>query len=133
MIKKITPLILLLFMSCDSPTIPSDLNKTIQNYFEGRATANITQLKEAFTSDALLFTVKNNKPIQISLKDYFKKVTSDGKKEVKTSILSFDVTNNIALVKTEFKYVDKTYQDYLILLRINEKWKIINKTFTKIK
>ena len=55
-----------------------------------------------------------------SLEDYLNKVKSDGEKDVETKILSENITNTIATVKIEFKYTDKTYQDYLTLLKTNK-------------
>ena len=108
-----------------------EVEKTIQNYFKGRAVADIDLLGETFSKNAKLYTVINGKERVISLFDYFNKVKKEGEKTVRTRILSGDITKTIANYKTEFKYPSKTYQDYLTLLRTNGKWKIITKTFTK--
>lgn len=110
-----------------------DVEKIIQNYFDGRKNANMYLLKNIFLEEAKLYTVKEGKELVITLKEYFTKVKKDGRKEVKTSILSGNITNNIANFKTEFVYVDKTYQDYLTLLKTDKGWKIITKTFTRTK
>lgn len=83
--------------------------------------------------DAKLYTSKDNKELILSLEDYLKKVTLDGKQKVKTKILFGDITGNIANSKTEFKYADKTYHDYLTLIKSIDGWRIISKTITKIK
>ena len=107
-----------------------------QFYFQGRRKGHIRVLKEAFSRDAKLYMQKDNRVLQISVEDYFKKVEEDGAKEVQTTILSLDVQNNIAYCKTKFEYTDKTYIDYLTLVKQKESkvgWKIVTKTFTKIK
>lgn len=110
-----------------------NVEQTIKDYFLGRAAANVDLLKSTFSKNAKLYTVIKGDEVVISLSDYFKKVATDGKKDVNTKILSGNITHNIANFKTEFKYKDKTYQDYLTLLQTSNEWKIITKTFTIIK
>ncbi|MCF6181483.1 alpha/beta fold hydrolase [Lutibacter sp.] len=110
-----------------------EVEKTIANYFEGRKNANITQLQSAFSNDAKLYTVKENTELIIPLKSYLDKVKTDGKQKVATQILDGDITGNIANFKTKFSYSKFSYTDYLSLLKINNQWKIISKTFTKTK
>ncbi len=110
-----------------------NIEVTIQNYFEGRKNADINQLQKAFSNNAKLYTSIENIELIISFDDYLKKVKSDGKQKVNTQILSGDITGNIANFKTEFKYTDKSYTDYLTLLNTQDGWKIISKTFIKTK
>jgi len=116
-----------------TPNSYQEVENTVQNYFEGRKTANLEQLQKAFTKTATLFTVQNKKQLIISFSTYLEKVKNDGKKNVKTTIIDGDINNNIAIFKTSFKYTDTSYQDYLTLLKINGNWKITTKTFQKIK
>ena len=110
-----------------------NVEATIQNYFEGRKNADLNQLQNAFSNDAKLYTSSDNKELIIPFNAYLNKVKSDGKQKVSTQILTGDVTGNIANFKTEFKYIDKSYTDYLTLLNTQDGWKIISKTFTKTK
>lgn len=107
------------------------VEKTINNYFEGRKNANIAQLQNAFSNNAKLYTVKDNIELIIPLKLYLDKVKTNGKQKVATQILDGAITGNIANFKTKFSYSKFSYTDYLLLLKINNEWKIINKTFTK--
>ncbi len=108
-----------------------EIEKTITSYFEGRKKANIIQLQSAFTNNAKLYTVKENTELIISLKSYLDKVKTNGEQKVDTQILEGDITGNIASFKTKFSYSKFYYTDYLSLLKIDNKWKIISKTFTK--
>jgi pimeloyl-ACP methyl ester carboxylesterase len=108
-----------------------EIEKTITNYFNGRKTANINLLKKAFSSDATLHTIKAGKNLEITLKDYFEKVMSDGVQKVETSIIDGNIKNNIATFQTSFIYPKVSYTDYLTLMKIDNKWLITAKTFTK--
>ncbi|PKP14409.1 MAG: alpha/beta hydrolase [Bacteroidetes bacterium HGW-Bacteroidetes-3] len=105
--------------------------KTIVNYFEGRRNAELQKLQSAFSENAILQTISNDEIVTISLENYLNAVKTDGSQEVETKILEGDITNNIAVFKTEFKYKDKSYIDYLTALKSKDGWKIVSKTFTK--
>ncbi|VAW25650.1 hypothetical protein MNBD_BACTEROID04-755, partial [hydrothermal vent metagenome] len=107
------------------------VEKTIENYFEGRKDANLKQLQLAFSKKANLYTSQNNNILIIPIENYYKKVRLDGVQQVKTSILNGDITGNIASFKTNFEYPKKSYTDYLTLLKTDNGWEIISKTFTK--
>jgi pimeloyl-ACP methyl ester carboxylesterase len=110
-----------------------EVEKTITNYFEGRKKADLQQLQEAFSINAKLYTVKENTELIIPLKSYLDKVKTDGKQKVDTQILDGDITKNIANFKTKFSYPKSSYTDYLSLLKTDNQWEIISKTFTKTK
>lgn len=105
--------------------------KTITNYFEGRKNSNLTKLKSAFSENANLHTISNDEILTISLENYLNTVNADGSQQVETRILDGDITNNIAYFKTGFIYSDKSYTDYLTLVKTQNGWRIISKTFTK--
>ncbi len=107
--------------------------KTIVNYFEGRKNANLLQLKSAFSADAILITSLDEAELRIPFSAYLSKVQTDGIQQADTQILDGDIAGNIACYKTSFIYSDKSYTDYLTLVKIQNDWKISSKTFTKTK
>jgi pimeloyl-ACP methyl ester carboxylesterase len=107
--------------------------KTITTYFEGRKNADLSQLKNAFSADAILITIQDDKELIIPFFAYLNIVQKDGIQQVETQILEGDITNNIAYYKTSFIYFDKSYTDYITLVKKQNDWKIVSKTFTKIK
>ncbi|MDO9037593.1 MAG: alpha/beta fold hydrolase [Lutibacter sp.] len=107
--------------------------KTITNYFEGRKNANLSQLKNAFSENANLYTIQNDTTLTIPVFAYLSKVQIEGIQQVETKIMDGDITGNIACYKTSFIYSDKSYTDYLTLVKKQNDWKIVSKTFTKIK
>ncbi len=74
--------------------------KTITNYFEGRKNANLSQLKNAFSADAILITSQDDKELIIPFFAYLSKVQTDGIQQVETKIMDGDITGNIACYKT---------------------------------
>ncbi|HEY9170229.1 MAG TPA: alpha/beta fold hydrolase [Lutibacter sp.] len=107
--------------------------RTIITYFEGRKNADLLQLKSAFSADAILITRINEKELRIPFSAYLSNVETDGIQQAKTQILDGDITGNIAYYKTSFIYSDKSYSDYLTLVKLQNDWKISSKTFTKTK
>ena len=107
--------------------------KTITNYFEGRKNANLSQLKNAFSENANLYTIQNDTTLAIPVSTYLNKVQIEGILQAETKIMDGDITGNIACYKTSFIYSDKSYTDYLTLVKKQNDWKIVSKTFTKIK
>jgi pimeloyl-ACP methyl ester carboxylesterase len=107
------------------------IENVVHNYFTGRKNVDIDILKKVFDNRSKLMYSDKDSIYYISFNKYLKKVTSDGKKQIQTQILDFDVQNNMAYIKTEFKYNNRTYVDYLTLLKKSEDWKIISKTFTR--
>ena len=107
------------------------VEKTIHNYFEGRKNANLEILQTAFSKNASLYTSLNNTELIIPFDAFLKKVKSDGVQQIKTSILNGDIEGDIANFKTQFIYSNTSYSDYLTLLKVQNEWEIISKTFTK--
>jgi hypothetical protein len=108
------------------------VEKTIKNYFKGRKNADISLLNNVFIKEAKLTTVQDDKPIQISLENYLQKVEQSGKTSSKTEILDGNINQTIAQFSTKFTYPDKTYIDYLNLVKTDKDWKITNKTFVQL-
>jgi hypothetical protein len=108
-----------------------EVEKVVYNYFKGRKNANIGLLKRIFNDKAQLNFSDNINFHFISLENYLSKVKQDGVKQVNTKILDIDIQNNMAFVKTAFKYTKESYVDYLILLKKNDNWEITSKTFIR--
>ncbi len=109
-----------------------EIENVVNNYFNGRKSANIELLQKVFSPEAKLMFSDNTNLHFISVEDYFNKVKEDGRKTVDTKILDIDLQGNMAYAKTLFDYRDKTYVDYLTLLKQGNKWMIVSKTFCKI-
>jgi ketosteroid isomerase-like protein len=120
-----------------SPTISKSIiaseqaiRATIQNYFDGRRNADITLLKKAYSKDARLMTTNpDNQIIVISLGDYFSVVAKRGKVKVDTKIEDLRFEDQLAYAKVIFNYQEKSYTDFLLLIKSDIGWRIVNKSF----
>ncbi len=108
------------------------IEQVINNYFQGRKTADIELLKTTFHSDARLLTM-DTALVLITREAYLDVVKKKGAVSCQTKLLYYTVDGKRAFAKTKFDYGDRIYEDYLVLVNINEKWWIVNKTFERIK
>ena len=106
------------------------IRATIQNYFNGRRNADIALLKKAYSKDARLMTTgPDNQLIVISLEGYFAVVVKRGKVMVKTTIEDLKFEDQLAFARVVFNYGDKSYTDFLLLIKSDIGWRIVNKSF----
>ncbi len=119
------------FLNDDGGT-KNDISTTINQYFKGRKEGNTALLKKIFHPTARLLTIKEDTLSSLSLSDYLNHVQAQGAVACKTTLLSTEVTGNIATAKTEFDYGTIKYIDYLSLLKVENEWRIVNKTYQKI-
>lgn len=113
------------------------VTRTIQNYIDGSSYNKTDILENAFTKDATLF---------LTAKDGFKKYTPQeyaswfkSKKSGEFNgrigeIISIEIEKDIATSKVEIFNPEKKwrYIDLFLLKKINNEWKIISKTATKV-
>ena len=118
----------------DASKQKSKLEKTIQLYFDGRRNARLSDLKQAFAKGARLLVINNQNQLQtITLKEYLDVVKKQGKVRVKTKIEQLEFHQTIAFARVTFEYPDKSYTDFLTLMKINNQWQIVNKSFVQNK
>ncbi len=110
------------------------ITSTLMDYIEGSTDGQPQRLKTAFHPDLNLYSIKKDGKLSIwSGTDYIadtkegKPTGEDGK------IISIDYENNAAVAKDEISHPKSksTYIDYFMLLKIEGKWTIIHKMYTK--
>ncbi len=109
------------------------ISNTLLNYIEGSTNGKPQLLKKAFHKDLKLYYVKDDSLKTWSGKDYISD-TKEGKPTgEKGEIISIDYTNNAAVAKVEISHPKSKnpYIDYFMLLKLDSKWVIIHKMFTK--
>lgn len=109
-----------------------NINKTLYDYIEGTANGEPERLKQAFHEDFNLYFVKNDSLHVWSGKQYIGNVKPGRKSNRIGKVLSIDFEGNAAIAKIEILMParKRIYTDYLMLLKVNSKWKIIHKSFT---
>ena len=110
------------------------IHKPLQDYIEGTANGEPDRLKRAFHSDFNLYFIKNDSVNAWSGKGYIANVKQGRKSNRIGKIVSADFENDAAIAKIEIDMPDRErlYTDYLMLLKVKDKWKIIHKSFTFI-
>ncbi len=110
-----------------------DIRVVINNYFQGRKTANIDLLNKVFHPQAQLITKdKNNNPIVITLQKYLTDVKKQGAVVCETQLLNIEHKDEVAHVHTSFDYGQIKYLDSLTLYSSDQGWKIKTKHFKVI-
>ncbi|MEM1120468.1 MAG: nuclear transport factor 2 family protein [Bacteroidota bacterium] len=134
--KKVL-ILAVLFISVQSTYAQSEfelISQTLTDYIEGSTNGDPKRLATAFHPDLNLYAIgKENKMTIWPGTDYIadtkegKPTGEDGK------IISIDYENNAAVAKVEISHPKSpsTYVDYFMLLKIEGKWTIIHKMYTK--
>lgn len=109
-----------------------DIRKTLMDYIEGTANGEPDRVKDAFHEDLNLYHIKNEELVVWSGKGYTNNIKPGRKSNRIGRIVSIDTENDAAMAKIEIKMpgLKRIYTDYLMLLKIKGKWKIIHKSFT---
>ncbi len=108
------------------------IQSTLDDYMEGTATSNINRLRKAFHEDLNLYYVKDGAITIIPGTQYLENFRDGRKFNRIGKILSLDYEDNAAIAKLQILMPDRNRIaiDYLLLLKINQQWTIIHKSFT---
>ncbi|WP_422859181.1 nuclear transport factor 2 family protein [Flagellimonas sp. S174] len=128
-------LVLLLFASASftyAQTELESINKVLYDYIEGTANGEPERLREAFDEDFNLYFVRNDSLQKWPGKNYINNVKPGQKSNRIGRVLSIDFEGDAASAKVEILMpgLKRIYTDYFLLLKVDQKWKIIHKTFT---
>jgi hypothetical protein len=99
---------------------------------EAYLSASPEKLRSVFLPSMSLFTTDDKESLRvIPFAEYLQRVSGNtaSKEDVHTSIESIDRAGSAAIVKIVTTRANVTVTDYLSLLRIEKRWKIVNKTF----
>jgi len=109
-----------------------NIRKTLLDYIEGTANGEPDRVKDAFHEDLNLYHIKKGELVVWSGKGYTDNIKPGRKSNRIGKILSIDKENDAAMAKIEIKMpgLKRIYTDYLMLLKVKGKWKIIHKSFT---
>ena len=111
------------------------INETLLHYIEGTENGEPNRLKEAFHKDFNLYYIKNQALSIIDGQKYIGNFKLGKKNNRIGKVLSVDYEGDAALAKIEVLMPkrNRIAIDYLLLLKIKGKWKIIHKSFTSKK
>jgi hypothetical protein len=110
------------------------VKECIEHYFKASDSANIDELTKAFDPGAMMFWVDSTGRIEYNTQKAWKqkmKQVSKPEKAIERKILHIDITNDICVAKIKSTFPDKVYLDYLALIKVGMKWRIVNKIFVQ--
>lgn len=135
--KKIRLMLCLVLASAglhaqDAQPAVSEIRQTLNNYIEGRNGGDVARLTSAFDKQAdLRFRHPETGGLSIwSLADYVGRFTPGKKLGCTGRILSIDAAGSAAQGKVVLNCGDKTYADYINLLKIGDAWVIASKVYS---
>jgi len=112
------------------------IKQTIQYYFDGGRMGDSVTLRKAFHPDARMLFVRDSAFTAIPIGEYITRVGQNPPKpgavdSTKRRIVNIDVAGDAAVAKLELERPDMLVTDYMSLLRIDGKWVIVNKIFSR--
>jgi aldose sugar dehydrogenase len=136
--KRITIILLLFFTAVFSlksfaQTDKEQIKITIGNYFDGWATSDTAKISIAMHASCRLKFYRDSTFTNMDKNAYLARFKAPKQRDadIKTKILSMDITGNIAQAKTEIETAKAVFIDYFNLIRTNEGWFIVDKIATR--
>jgi len=130
----LTGLLLLPFLSFSQSEAEEKqaIAATVQLYFDGMIERDKTKLEEAVHPEARLIGYRGENFTVTSFEDWASG-TAKGEKRDRTKykniLLEIELKGNTALAKTELFWPGIYYFDFLTLIKVDGKWKIVHKTW----
>lgn len=108
------------------------ISETLLHYIEGTANGEPDRLKKAFHPDFNLYSVTKEDSLRIwKGSDYVSRIKKGNKSNRIGRIISIDFENNAAIAKVEILIPNwRVFTDYFLLLKYQESWKIVHKSYT---
>ncbi len=130
----LTTLLICSICFAQSDTEEQQIRNTITTYFEGVMEADADKIRKSFHPDADIIRVNPERNYSYGYQTLsnwiqFTKRPAPSFTEYENSITSLDRVNNMAFVKTKMSWPKLNYIDYLILIKDEGQWKIINKVW----
>ena len=111
----------------------TNISEVVQKYFDGTAQGKPELIKQAFLPSLELQFVKNGEFKRMPRADYLA-IFKPGKTHDRIGkIVSIDVTGDAATVKATVLMGEKLVTDYLLLLKLDQQWRVSNKISTQHK
>lgn len=112
------------------------IRQTVQYYFDGGRNRDSLTLRKAFHPEARMLFAREGKLVVVPIAEYITRVGSDRLEpgevdSTQRKVVSVDVVGDAAMAKIELKRPDAVLTDYMSLLKVDGRWLIVNKIFTR--
>lgn len=115
----------------------TDVRKVVQQHFDGIVNADLKQLQAAWDCKVgtISFVTRGDDGEEVvrtaPIRESFKLWTAEKLRGTQGTIQSVDIVHEkMALVKAKITWNRQVYEDYLVLLKTGDKWKLVSKTYT---
>jgi hypothetical protein len=106
------------------------VRKALEAYLQGHATGQGEHFRRGMHADMRLSTLRDGKLVHLNLDElvggYSGKPAADEAKR-KRRIVSIDITGTAAMAKLELDYPAVFFTDYMLLMKVDGEWKIVDK------
>jgi len=112
------------------------IRQTVQYYFDGGKNRDSLTLRKAFHPEARMLFARDGKLVMVPIGEYITRVGSERLKpgevdSTERKVVSVDVVGDAAIAKLELKRPSALLTDYMSLLKVDGRWQIVNKIFTR--
>ena len=103
---------------------------TINYYFDGMTTHNAKSFEKAFHPNATMKWIEGKYEEVNAIDALSAYVNANDPLNTKTSIMGINIAGDAANAQLELEYDTFSYIDFMHLLKIDGKWKIVSKTYS---
>jgi hypothetical protein len=112
------------------------IRQTVQYYFDGGKNRDSLTLRKAFHPEARMLFAREGKLVVVPIGEYITRVGSESLKpgevdSTERKVVSVDVVGDAAVAKLELKRPNAVLTDYMSLRKVDGRWLIVNKIFTR--
>jgi hypothetical protein len=112
------------------------IRQTVQYYFDGGKNRDSVALRKAFHPEARMLFAKDGKLVVVPIGEYIARVAKERLKpgevdSTRRRVTSVDIAGDAAIARLELERPDALLTDYMSLLKVDGRWQIVNKIFTR--
>ena len=113
------------------PADRAAIEETIGHYFRAGDTSSSAELREAFHPAAMMFFVRDGNLAGVSQPEWWARIDASRERVVALSrrIPIVDLAGDAAVAKVLSEYPTHRFEDYMSLLKIGGRWRIVGKIF----
>jgi hypothetical protein len=112
------------------------IRQTVQYYFDGGKNRDSVALRKAFHPEARMLFAKDGKLVVVPIGEYIARSAENKLKpgevdSTKRRVVEVDVVGDAAVAKLELERPNALITDYMSLIKVENRWQIVNKIFTR--
>jgi protease I len=112
------------------------IRQTVQYYFDGGTSRDSVALRKAFHPDARMLFARDGRLVVVPIEEFIARVAGERLKpgevdSTRKRVTSVDVTGDAAIARIELKRPEGLIVDYMSLLKVEGRWQIVNKIFSR--